>query len=220
MTATRYPEFFDEAPRLTVWDPLSAFLGAASDGMIDYGYWDAVKLAGHSCPTVAGAYLMTVFALRRLYPDGPPRRGNIEVYFPDPASSGVTGVMAKVASLLTGAAQEDGFKGIGGRFDRRNLLVFGAPLRGMVAFRRRDALAGVEAALDLSAVPAFPAMPGLLARAASGSADAAELEAFRAAWQDRVRLMLLDYADDPRLVRLSDWAGPRRPRNGDDAGPR
>lgn len=208
MATIRYPSFFDDAPRLVVSDPLSAFLGAATEGMIEYGYWDAVKLAGHSCPTVAGAYLMTVRALRHLYPEHPPQRGNIEVYFPDPADSGVTGVMAKVAALLTGAAQDDGFKGIGGRFDRRNLLFFDTPLRGGIAFRRRDTNVGVEATLDPSVVPSSPMMPSLLPQAAAGSADVATLDAFRAAWQDRVRRMLVDHAEDPRLVRLADWAGP------------
>ena len=33
-----YPEFFDAAPRIAVRDPLAAFLGAADDGVIEYGY--------------------------------------------------------------------------------------------------------------------------------------------------------------------------------------
>ena len=67
-----YPAFFDAVPTLTLHDPLADLLGAVSDGLMTYGYTDAVKLAGHSCPTVAGAYLMTLKALGRLYPDGPP----------------------------------------------------------------------------------------------------------------------------------------------------
>ncbi|MEE1609888.1 hypothetical protein [Microvirga sp. CF3016] len=46
----RYPSFFDEAPRLTVYEPLGAFLGASEDGLVEYCYLDAVKLTGHSCP--------------------------------------------------------------------------------------------------------------------------------------------------------------------------
>ena len=68
-----FPQFFDAAPRITVRDPLARFLGAADDGVIDYGYADVVKLAGHSCPTVASAYLMTRAALGSLYPDALPR---------------------------------------------------------------------------------------------------------------------------------------------------
>jgi len=67
-----YPEFFAAVPRLTLRDPLAELLGAAENGLIEYGYTDAVKLAGHSCPTVAGAYLMTFRALAKLYPGCPP----------------------------------------------------------------------------------------------------------------------------------------------------
>lgn len=53
-----YPAFFDQIPSLTLSDPLAALLGAADDGVIEFRYVDAVKLAGHSCPTVAGAWLI------------------------------------------------------------------------------------------------------------------------------------------------------------------
>ncbi|NLY64247.1 MAG: hypothetical protein GX070_04730 [Alcaligenaceae bacterium] len=54
-----FPSFFDQAPTISLRDPLAGFLGAAHNGVIQYTYTDVVKLAGHSCPTVAGAYLMT-----------------------------------------------------------------------------------------------------------------------------------------------------------------
>lgn len=41
-----YPDFFDAVPRLRLCDPLAVFLGASDDGVIEYGYIDAVKLAG------------------------------------------------------------------------------------------------------------------------------------------------------------------------------
>jgi hypothetical protein len=70
-----HPAFFDEVKSITLRDPLAEILGAASDGMMRYSYLDAVKLAGHSCPTVAGAYLMTLKALEKLYPDSVAERG-------------------------------------------------------------------------------------------------------------------------------------------------
>ena len=48
-----FPEFFKQVPDITLADPLADFLGAAEGGLLRYGYADAVKLAGHSCPTVA-----------------------------------------------------------------------------------------------------------------------------------------------------------------------
>ncbi|HSW24447.1 MAG TPA: hypothetical protein VLJ62_16920, partial [Burkholderiaceae bacterium] len=62
------PVFFDRVPPIVVRDSLAQMLGAAQGGIIEYRYLDAVKLAGHSCPTVAGAWLMTRAALARLYP--------------------------------------------------------------------------------------------------------------------------------------------------------
>jgi len=79
MPAMKTPAFFDAVAAIVVVDPLAETLGAAEGGMIEYRYIDAVKLAGHSCPTVAGAWLMTRAALARLYPGEMPRRGEIRV---------------------------------------------------------------------------------------------------------------------------------------------
>ena len=111
--------FFAQAPRIRVRDPLAAFLGAARDGVLEYGYADAVRLAGHSCPTVASAWLMARAALHALYGAALPERGSVRVELRDQAEEGVTGVIANVFALVTGATVNTGFKGIGGRFDRR-----------------------------------------------------------------------------------------------------
>lgn len=66
MTET-FPDFFTQAPILRVRDPLAQFLGAARNGILEYHYADAVHLAGHSYPTVAGAYLLTLRGLRTFY---------------------------------------------------------------------------------------------------------------------------------------------------------
>ncbi len=201
-----YPAFYDAAPALVVFDPLAAFLGASRDGFITYRYIDVVRLAGHSCPTVAGTYLMTHRALGALYGDAWPVRGDIEVHVRGQASDGVTGVMARVVSLLTGAAQEDGFKGIGGRFSRRNLLVFGADIDGQIGFRRRDTGAGVQTSLNTAAVPTDAAMPGIIGQVLAGLADASQEALFRTLWQDRVRRLMIDHAEDPKLIAVSAWA--------------
>src|SRR5690625_7105459 len=89
------PDYYSDAPSITLYDPLADFLGASQEGLLTYTYADAVQLAGHSCPTVAGAYLMTVKALKHLYGDEVPERGGVRVFFPDNIQEGVTGVMAK-----------------------------------------------------------------------------------------------------------------------------
>jgi hypothetical protein len=197
-----FPEFFAAAPRIVLTDPLARFLGAG-DGTIEYGYADAVRLAGHSCPTVASAWLMTRAALRALYPDATPERGAIRVELAGAADEGVTGVIANVASLVTGAAGDAGFKGIGGRFDRRNLLVFGAPIDGEMRFTRVDTGAGATVYANLERVPSDPRIGMLIRGCITGTATAAELALFGSLWQSRVRALLLEHADDPKTIVLS-----------------
>lgn len=202
-----FPEFFAQAPTITLRDPLAVFLGASASGVITYRYADAVKLAGHSCPTVAGAYLMVRKGLAYLYGDDMPERGGIEVYMRDARDQGTTGVIATVATLITGAAPETGFGGIGagGRFGRRDLLRFDAPIAGLIALRRRDNGRGVVLDLDTAVVPPHRDMAPLFGKAAAGLADEAEQVRFGTLWQERVARMLLDHVDDERLIQVADW---------------
>lgn len=194
-----YPDFFDAVPRLALRDPLSEFLGAFDGGVVEYGYVDAVKLAGHSCPTVASAYWLTVLALRALYGNELPERGAIRVEFRESREAGVTGVIAQVVSLLTGATAETGFKGLGGRFDRRHLLGFEAELPLDIRYTRTDTGARVEAAAHLRHVPADPAMAPLMQRCMKREASGEDARRFARLWQDRVRRVLLDHAADPEV---------------------
>jgi formylmethanofuran dehydrogenase subunit E len=198
-----YPAFFDEVKSLTLRDPLAEILGAASDGVMTYSYLDAVKLAGHSCPTVAGAYLMTLKALAVLYPDGVPERGNIRVEFGAAQGDGVTGVIANVAGLLTGAAGEGGFKGLGGKFSRRNLLQFGIGGGIEMKFTRMDSGAAVSVAYHPEIVPPPPELPPLMQKLIAGEASADERAQFGTLWQMRVKRILIDHFDDPALVSLT-----------------
>ncbi len=198
-----YPAFFDDIPAIRLYDPLAEFLGAVDDGVIEYRYLDAVKLAGHSCPTVASAYWMTHCALRTLYPDGLPERGNIRVEFGKQADDGVTGVIANVVGLLTGAAADGGFKGIAGAFDRRNRLFFAAGIDSEIRFTRLDTGKVVEMAVNMQPVPASPRIWELLPKCRNGSASVAETSEFRQLWQERVRALLLDHAEDAQVFAIN-----------------
>ena len=202
-----FPEFFDRAPAVTLRDPLAAFLGVIPTGLLQYRYGDAVRLAGHSCPTVAGAWLMLCHGLRRLYGPEPPERGGIAVHLQGAADEGVTGVIGSVAQLVTGAAPESGFGGIGAaaRFARRGLLRYGAAIPALMGLRRLDSGAGVLLDLDAAAVPAAPELPPLFARALNGVASAGEAQRFGRLWQERVERMLTGPAGDAALVRRRDW---------------
>lgn len=203
MTQERLPEFFDRAPTLTVQDPLAAFLGAAENGILTYRYADAVRLCGHSCPTVAGAYLMVIKGLKVLYGEELPERGGIEAAMQGTRDEGTVGVTASVVQLLTGAAPETGFGGIGmqGRFARRNLLSFGAgEINGTLTLRRKDSGKTVAVSLNAALQPFAPQMRDIMPKAVGGSASAKELERFGQLWQARVKAFLTESADDPQFV--------------------
>lgn len=196
----KLPVFFDEVPRIRVLDPLADLLGAAEGGILEYSYLDAVKLAGHSCPTVAGAYLMTRTALARLYPEGLPRRGELQVELRQAIDEGVAGVIASVAGLITGAANEGGFKGLAGRFARSGLLRFGVPMTGEIRFTRLDNGQAVELSHRPQAVPRPAALAALMQQALMPGAEAAAHKIFADAWQGWVRTLLVEHADDPALI--------------------
>lgn len=59
---------------------LTEFLGSAERGIIEISYLDVVKMAGHSCVVVAGAYLMAQKALPALFGTELTQRGDIKVH--------------------------------------------------------------------------------------------------------------------------------------------
>lgn len=207
MTQEHFPSFFNQAPTITVRDPLAAFLGAAENGILTYRYADAVRLCGHSCPTVAGAYLMVIKGLKALYGEELPERGGIEAAMQGARDEGTVGVTASVVQLLTGAAPETGFGGIGiqGRFARRHLLSFGAgEINGTLTLRRKDNGKTVAVSLNAALQPFAPEMRELMPKAVGGSASADELKQFGELWQERVRAFLIDQADNPEFVTVSE----------------
>lgn len=201
MSTTEFPDFVATTPSIVVVDALAEFLGAARGGLIEYHYADAVRLAGHSCPTVACAYLMVRTALRRLFADASPRRGEIAVACRSPREAGVSGVMAAVFTLVTGAADEGGFRGLGPSFGRRGLLRFSQNIGGEFRCTRLDTGAALEVSAHPELVPADPRTRELMPLCLSGAATAEQGELFRQLWQDRVR-RLFERADDPALIEV------------------
>lgn len=199
----QYPDFYNSVRKITLHDPLAELLGASTGGLLEYGYLDAVKLAGHSCPTLAGAYLMTLKSLAALYGDDIPARGNIRVAFRDDQASGVTGVIANVVSQITGAAGDGGFKGLAGQFKRNGLLSFNAGIAGIIRFERVDQAIAVETDYHPEQVPPDESMFMLLQGLLAQRAKPGDQDAFAALWQDRVRRILVDHIDNPALITLT-----------------
>ena len=182
----KYPQFFDTIESIKLQDNLSAFLGTFEGGNVEFRYVDVVKSAGHSCPTVAGAYLMTREALKALYRDQLPVRGEIFVSFKENAEEGVAGVIANVVTQITGATTTLGFKGIGGNFVRHGLMEFEADISSSAKFKRLDTGKSVEVVYDPSGVEGHPRQQELMQKIMQGVASPEEKGSFGGIWQQRV----------------------------------
>ncbi len=181
---------FPAEPAITLYDPLADLLGAG-DGYFEYRFEDAVKLSGHACPTVAGAFLMAIRALRALYGDDTPTRGGIRITIPGPVDEGVNGPISQVFTLLTGAAGDNGFHGLGGQHVRSGLLRFDAGADGFV-FERVDDGSRVTLGYDPSPIPPDPAMGPLMQQLLQGEEEPETRQRFRQLWRARVLAILQD----------------------------
>lgn len=184
----KYPEFFNNIETIKLKDGLSKFLGTFEDGLIEFSYLDVVKSSGHSCPTVAGAYIMTLEGLRKLYPNNEiPSRGEIFVSFKDDSSNGVAGVIAHVLTQITGATETLGFKGIGGNFVRHDLMKFNDNIsESSIKLQRLDNGNSVEVTYNPSEIKGEPLQQELMQKIMQGIATDDEKINFGKLWQQRV----------------------------------
>ncbi len=200
----KYPEFYDKVPQIKLYDPLAEFLGSLDGGIVEFKYIQIVKTAGHSCPTVAGAYMMTLKALEALYPDSLPVRGEIKVEFKESEEEGVAGVIANVISNITGATQKSGFKGIAGNFARHSLMFFSAPINSSARFTRTDIGKSVDVYYNPSSVGGNPRQQMLMQKIIQGLASDNEKKEFGRVWQSRVEKILIDNFDNEEVCRVSE----------------
>lgn len=188
----KYPDFFDEIEHIILQDGLSATLGSTENGIIDFSYLEIVKMAGHSCAVISGAYLMTLIGLKKLYGDDIPKRGEIEVELREQLGDGNTGVFGQVYSNITGATTNTGFGGLGGNFNRRNLMFYGKEMQGNVRFTRLDTGNSVEVSYN----PGLVVTPGEIMQSAFGpNATDESRNLFPKRWQEMVKT-IFDHADE------------------------
>lgn len=198
----KYPDFYNEVKTITMYDPLSETLGSFEDGIVTFSYVDVVKSAGHSCPTVGGAYLMTAKALDTLYGDKVPVRGEVKVEFKENIEEGVAGVIGNVISNITGATRITGFKGLAGKYARHSLMSFDSNIVSSARFTRVDNNASVDVFYNPSVVGGSPVMQMLMQKVLSGMANAEEKLEFGKLWQERVKAILVDNFDNIELLRV------------------
>jgi formylmethanofuran dehydrogenase subunit E len=181
-----HPNFFDRVETIELQDSLAGFLGTFEQGIIEFSYLDVVKSAGHSCPTVAGAYLCTLEGLKALYPDSIAKRGAIKVEFAQSQTEGVAGVIGAVIANITGATTDYGFQGIGGNFNRRDLMFFNQDIDSSVKLTRVDTGDSVSVNYNPHSIPAKPEMQILMQKIMQGMATPEDKKKFGEVWQERV----------------------------------
>lgn len=190
--------FFSSVEPIKIKDPLAIALGAMdkTEAFV-FTYTDAVKLAGHSCPAVSGAYKLTQLALKSLYGSEIPVRGQIKVTFKGGIDNKVNGPISQVVTLITGAAGESGFKGLGGgRYSRHNLLSFDETKQAdedavcTVIFERTDRNKKIEISYSNYMLPANPKMGDLMPLAVAGKGSDAEIKEFGELWHERIKTVL------------------------------
>lgn len=199
----QYPAFFDKVQSIQLQDPLSDFLGAFEEGKMEISYIECVKLAGHSCPTVAGAYLMALKGLEALYGEQLPQRGSIHVSMRDNEEEGVTGVICNVLSFIAGANGASGFKGLNGNFSRNNLVSYNVPMEGEVKLTRLDTDESVTLSYNPSMIPADAMMQPLMGKCMQGLASEGEKKQFGKLWQARVEKILLGTENWDKMITVT-----------------
>jgi len=193
-----YLSFFDAIEKIKLYDDLSQFLGVNSDGVIEISYLDIVKTAGHSCATVAGAYLVALKGLAALYPEGLPKRGEIKVELKRSPTEDNAGVVASVLSNITGATVDFGFGGIPtGKYNRRGLLFFNADIEADICFTRLD----TEKKVCVTYKPQTVVNPmAILKSAINPNATPEDIQSFPTRFQAMVKTVF-DNAD--KVIELS-----------------
>ena len=187
--------FYDEVEPIKLKDPLAVFLGAIDEHEeFIFTYEDAVKLAGHSCPAVSGAYKVTEKALKALYGSEIPIRGGINVKVLGNIDNGANGPISQVISLITGAAPETGFAGLGNSFVRKNKLIFDEKNEEANAFvfTRDDNGKSVKVTYHPENVPGDEDMHNLFTKCIVGTASEKQKEKFKELWQKRVKCVLFE----------------------------
>lgn len=200
--SARFRDFIEAVEPIRMREPLAGALGAFvnEDAELEYSYVDAVKAAGHACPTVTGAYMCCSEALKKLYPDETPIRGEIAVTVYGEPDRGVNGVMGQVFGYVTGAAPATGFKGLGPKYKRKDMLRFSEEEVDSEAmcfeFTRMDSGKSVLVKFYPWMIP-FPQEKAqrvgeLIEKVVIEAASPEERNEFQELWMDKIKGMIVE----------------------------
>jgi len=193
----QFRKIIENAKPILLREPLAKVLGAfeGESDVVEYSFKEVVKLAGHPCPTIAGAYLCCKKALEKLYDDEIPIRGDISIKVYGRANKGVYGVISQVFSFITGAASSTGFHGLGNNFVRKDLLSFEEGVGELeFNFKRNDNGKSVVVKLLPQNIPfrfdKAQKMGELMGKVLWDSAKPDEKKEFHDLWMEKIEIML------------------------------
>lgn len=196
----QFPEYYQQIEKIQLFDPLAEILGSSNEGIINFTFADAVRFAGHGCPTVGGAYLMILAGVKLLFKNQLPVRGMLEVHMNQAKDSGTTGVIAAVAGFILGASDEGGFKGLAGMHFRNNLIKFSQDFKGHMRLVRIDSGESIILEYHPEIVPGNQLTGLLLDKILKNLATNEEKKAFQTIWNQRLEKIMVNEFSNPNLI--------------------
>jgi hypothetical protein len=148
----------------------------------------------------------------RLYLDEIPTRGDIAITVYGEPDEGVYGVISQIFTLLTGAASATGFRGLGPKFKRKDLLKFSPekidPGAQCFKFQRLDNKKTVNVKLYPDKIP-FSAekakrLQALMPKVIWEAARQDERREFQDLWMEKVREMLVKEKDIDKWLKIEE----------------
>lgn len=125
---------------IKIYEPFADYLDATNDEVrFELSLLDIVRFSGHACPSMVGAFVVSQYAIEKLFPEtGVCHRGDVSIELSSGPENGPTGPIGNVFSFIFGAWEKSGFGGLGGEnFRRRNLLKYNSAEVPAGAFRFR-----------------------------------------------------------------------------------
>ncbi len=193
---THWAKFYNEAPVIQVIDPMATLVGSVPEdkNVLDIHLTDVGLYTGHVCPGVGSGYMLTRLALKALYPDQIPRRGQVRVAAMAPSA------LLDVASYITGARAFYGR----GKINAHDLAIDPSldpkqPGTFVMVFQRKDTGKAVKVVFYKSKLIAGSrqkALNSYFHKAFQGKATDKEKEEMHKELQSLVKRVLVDTPED------------------------
>ncbi len=167
--------------KIKIYEPFAEYLMADRDEFeFTISLLDVVRFAGHACPAMVGAFLISQRAINELFPnDQTCIRGQVAIELGTTVEQGATGPISNVFSMIFGSWEKSGFGGLGGKFVRRDLLKYSSSDLPKGTFRFHNLSSGVK--VDITYDPSNVELP-----------PSFENLPFQKVWRKKISVILSD----------------------------